>query len=76
MNDKIKELIKKATVSYPSHGAFGEYEESEVLEGELLVKLVVEECIKVCESGYEGEFTVAGIRQCVSGIRKHFEIEK
>lgn len=92
MNDKVKELIEKATVSYASHGAFGEYEESQVLEGELLVKLVVEECIKLCEAereqylelsaqnnGRQSDFAFGSVNSAehiALSLREHFGVEK
>jgi hypothetical protein len=38
-------------------------------------ELIVKECIDVCANGWQGEFTAAGISQCVSDLREHFGVE-
>jgi hypothetical protein len=43
---------------------------------EKLAELIVKECIEVCESGFQGEFTSAGIHQCVTDLREHFGVEE
>jgi len=38
-------------------------------------ELIVRECIDVCANGWQGEFTAAGISQCVSDLKEHFGVE-
>jgi len=55
MNNQTKQLIEQATTrinTAPSEATWGEYQRSweEHVDPELLVQLVVAECIKVCKS--------------------------
>jgi hypothetical protein len=36
----------------------------------------VQQCIDICANGYQGEFTVAGISQCVADLKEHFGVEE
>jgi hypothetical protein len=45
MNDKIKELKKRATIEEYSHGAFGESEIFYRLDAEKFAELIIQECI-------------------------------
>jgi len=39
-------------------------------------ELIVRECIDACANGWQGEFTAAGISQCVSDLKEHFGVEE
>jgi len=54
MNERIQELIKKATVEVRSHGAFGEPERYTKLDTEKFAELIVEECLSVVKSNTYG----------------------
>lgn len=43
---------------------------------EKFAEFIVEECIDVCDTGYKGEFTIAGISQCIERMKEHFGVEK
>lgn len=74
MNDRIKELAEQFKTTVGA-GEFGEYEVMMWYNVEEFAELIIQECISVCENGYEGEFTICGIKQCVSDLKKHFGVE-
>lgn len=77
MNERIKELAEQAneTVLLDIRGD-GTIDKEVVFSKEKFAELIIQECIKVCENGYAGEFTVCGIKQCVSDLKNHFGVEE
>jgi hypothetical protein len=69
MKEKVIELMKIAGTD--SSGKWMGIDNCEKL-----AELIVKECIEVCESGFQGEFTSAGIHQCVTDLREHFGVEE
>lgn len=81
MNERIKELSQRAHQWAIGESKFG-YHQCKVgsdyflaLKEQKFAELLVKECISVCENGWQGEFTVCGINQCVSDLKEHFGIE-
>jgi hypothetical protein len=72
MNERIRELLKQST-NPPWDGEQGPMNEFNL---ERFAELIVKECIDVCANGWQGEFTAAGISQCVSDLREHFGVEE
>jgi hypothetical protein len=73
MNTKIKEFIEQAhTYSFQENR--GQFVLNDFAEK--FAELIVKECIDVCANGWQGEFTAAGISQCVSDLREHFGVEE
>ena len=72
MNERIRELAEESGAGWDDkyHWYVGNEQMKKFAE------LIVRECIKVCENGWEGEFTVAGIRQCVVDLKEHFGAEQ
>jgi hypothetical protein len=72
MNTRIKELAKQSGWTADRLGYFdgGHY------QIEKFAELIVKECIDVCANGWSGEFTAAGISQCVNDLKKHFGVEE
>jgi hypothetical protein len=70
-----KELIQKLF----NKSCWDEQEEVDIedfISVEKLIELTVRECIDVCANGWQGEFTAAGISQCVSDLKEHFGVEE
>jgi hypothetical protein len=76
MNERIRELAVQAgsrlgwdydpdKSGHPDSGYFLEF----------FAELIVKECIDVCANGWQGEFTAAGISQCVSDLKEHFGVK-
>lgn len=74
MNDRIKKLIDKATVTEASHGAFGEREVFERLDGEKLAKLVAIECALIYDAIDNGNKHL-GTFDYIKAVNKHFGIK-
>ena len=72
MNERIRELLKQST-NPPWDGEQGPMNEFNL---ERFAESIVKECIDVCANGWQGEFTAAGISQCVSDLREHFGVEE
>jgi hypothetical protein len=72
MNGRFRELLKQST-NPPWDGEQGPMNEFNL---ERFAELIVKECIDVCANGWQGEFTAAGISQCVSDLREHFGVEE
>jgi hypothetical protein len=72
MNERFRELLKQST-NPPWDGEQGPMNEFNL---ERFAELIVRECIDVCANGWQGEFTAAGISQCVSDLREHFGVEE
>jgi hypothetical protein len=70
MNERIRELLKQST-NPPWDGEQGPMNEFNL---ERFAESIVKECIDVCANGWQGEFTAAGISQCVSDLREHFGV--
>lgn len=62
MRDIVRELKAKATEDILG---------VKILNGDLLVKLVVDECIKICEKGKDTQTTSSGVAIM---IRNHFGV--
>ena len=77
MNERIKELSKQAfeyTLDRLNSGL--EFRDFQPVWTEKFAELIVRECIDVCENGWEGEFTICGIIQCVEDLKNHFGVEE
>jgi hypothetical protein len=72
MNERFQQLLKQST-NPPWDGEQGPMNEFNL---ERFAELIVRECIDVCANGWQGEFTAAGISQCVSDLREHFGVEE
>jgi hypothetical protein len=84
MNQHITKLVRQALkecVSTPVESVIASrIDDHGIVEipntfAERFAELIVKECIAVCASGWQGEFTAAGISQCVSDLKEHFEVE-
>jgi hypothetical protein len=71
---KLYEQSYKTIPHNPTSG-FDAQLEDRVFVPEVFAELIVKECIDVCANGWQGEFTAAGISQCVSDLREHFGVE-
>ena len=78
MNERIKQLAKEAK-EYASSFAYAQaigqpgYQEK---FSEKFAELLITECIDICANGYQGEFTAAGISQCIIDLKQHFGVEE
>ena len=72
MNQRFQQLLAQST-NPPWDGEQGPMNEFNL---ERFAELIVKECIDVCANGWQGEFTAAGISQCVSDLREHFGVEE
>jgi hypothetical protein len=70
MNKRIQELAEQCTTIYNSTT----FPVDKDFDYEKFAELIVKECIDVCANGWQGEFTAAGISQCVSDLREHFGV--
>jgi hypothetical protein len=70
MNERFQQLLKQST-NPPWDGEQGPMNEFNL---ERFAESIVRECIDVCANGWQGEFTAAGISQCVSDLREHFGV--
>jgi hypothetical protein len=76
MNERIKELAGKALdQTMPETWYVISPDDLDRITAKL-AELIVLECVEVCEKGFQGEFTSAGIHQCVTDLKKHFGVEE
>ena len=73
----LAEFYKKSHITVPHKptSGFDARFEDTVFVPEKFAELIINECIDVCANGWQGEFTTAGIAQCVSDLKKHFKVE-
>jgi hypothetical protein len=83
MNDKIKELKKRATIEEYSHGAFGESEIFYRLNAEKFANLIIQECMFVSKDielvGIHSEDYEQGVWEGIqmyhNQLQRHFNIK-
>lgn len=75
MNERIKELEERCWEELGEEECYYTVFNTEKF-AELIVREIVRECIDVCANGWQGEFTAAGISQCVSDLKEHFGVEE
>ena len=88
MNERIKELAEQAGLYYNDlyierfaelldKDAEKKYFSAGYIAGQSDgISETVQQCIDICANGYQGEFTVAGISQCIADLKQHFGVEE
>ncbi len=79
MNERIKELVKQATIEVRSHGAFGESERYTKLDPEKFAELIIRECANQCDLLLDHKMSsewARGTHDCSKAIKKHFGVEE
>jgi hypothetical protein len=73
----LAEFYKQSHITVPHKptSGFDTRIEDTVFVPEKFAELIINECIDVCANGYQGEFTAAGISQCIADLKKHFKVE-
>ena len=76
MNELIQKLAEESGLDAKTMGFQNNHTEQWNARVSKLTQLIVQQCIDICANGYQGEFTVAGISQCVADLKEHFGVDE